>query len=250
MAGKYTTSLCAFSAGLPQFTKALERLHKQAVESKIFDKIFIYNEKTFDDKDFWAKHKDFIDKNPRGYGYWIWKPYVIRKTLLESNTDYVIYMDSGCEINANHPIKITEFNRYLDNASKNLILSNPTLYNPKYREDTYNKIDLIKRLDMESDPNMHFHMEAGLLILKNCPEVLEFVNKWIAIIEEDYHFIDDTKSINPEKPGFLEHRYDQSIFSLLYKKYMFHTNFPKVESYNLLWYARNRTSVSKIPKIY
>jgi hypothetical protein len=35
------------------------------------------------DSAFWQKHGDFILSNPRGYGYWIWKSYLIQQKLLE-----------------------------------------------------------------------------------------------------------------------------------------------------------------------
>ena len=32
------------------------------------------------DKNFWPFHGEFISSNPRGFGYWVWKSYLINKT--------------------------------------------------------------------------------------------------------------------------------------------------------------------------
>ena len=58
------------------------------------DKVREYSPKDID-PDFYEKNK-FIFEQPRGAGYWLWKPYVIKDAL--SNVgfgDYVLYADSG-----------------------------------------------------------------------------------------------------------------------------------------------------------
>ena len=49
-------------------------------------------------------------------------------------------------------------------------------------------------------------------------ETVDLVNEWYNI-SCNYHMIDDTPSIIPNVGSFKEHRHDQSIFSLLTKKY-------------------------------
>ena len=46
----------------------------------------------------------------------------------------------------------------------------------------------------------------------------KLVNEWYNICC-NYHMIDDTPSIELNLPGNIEHRHDQSVFSLLTKKY-------------------------------
>ncbi len=69
----------------------------------LFNKIYSFTEQDLiNDSDFWNKHKDFILKNKRGYGYWVWKPYLISKILKEINdNDILLYLDAGCELNVN-----------------------------------------------------------------------------------------------------------------------------------------------------
>ena len=43
--------------------------------------------------------KIMITKNPRGYGYWLWKSYIIKKTIEKmSDDDILLYLDCGYEI--------------------------------------------------------------------------------------------------------------------------------------------------------
>ncbi len=62
--------------------------HRKRLVSKIKElnfkgEIISYGDKDLD-LEFREKHKSLLSFN-RGYGYWIWKPYLILKTLLESN---------------------------------------------------------------------------------------------------------------------------------------------------------------------
>ena len=47
---------------------------------------------------------------------------------------------------------------------------------------------------------------------------MKFINNWIDVFSKDFSFIDDTKSKIPNLEGFIDHRHDQSIFSILCKK--------------------------------
>ena len=59
----------------------------------------------------------------------------------------------------------------------------------------------------------------------------------------DYHMIDDSLSIHKELESFIEHRHDQSVFSLLSKKYnIFNTGLDE----KCIKYIRNRTGISKL----
>jgi len=50
-----------------------------------------------------------------------------------------------------------------------------------------------------------------------CDKTRELVNRWYEFCC-DYHLIDDSPSVVPNLPEFIEHRHDQAVFSLLTKK--------------------------------
>lgn len=89
-----------FGAGNNNYINAGKRLIKQAILTKYFDKTILYTQNHLkNDKQFWKQHSEFIIKNKKGYGYWIWKSYIIKKTMeTMKNGDILMYLDCGCEI--------------------------------------------------------------------------------------------------------------------------------------------------------
>ena len=76
------------------YTKQKERLKREAEETKWFSRVFSYGRE--DVEEFYQQHKNFIDSNPKGFGLWIWKPWLIRKTLAQmKESDILIYCDAG-----------------------------------------------------------------------------------------------------------------------------------------------------------
>jgi hypothetical protein len=82
-----------------EYRNALQRIVREAEDSAFFDEICPCTESDFDN-DYMQKFGSWIAANQRGYGYWIWKSYLIKTYLDKLNFgDFIIYMDSGCEIN-------------------------------------------------------------------------------------------------------------------------------------------------------
>ena len=74
-----------------------KRLEKQAGQTGWFNRIVAGNENMFE-KWYMEKYKErFKD---RGYGYWQWKSYLIRRVLDRMNEgEVLLYCDGGCSIN-------------------------------------------------------------------------------------------------------------------------------------------------------
>lgn len=195
------------------YRNAVKRLSEQAKVLEIFD--YIYPNTEIDlknDDEFWKTHGDFIIKNTRGYGYWLWKPYLIKKIIeqIEDN-DILLYADAGCIIQPTHK---DELLRLFKVVETDLIIASLTC-----NEQDYSKMDLIHHLNMENDKSIKVNQRQGSTIMfKKCKETVDLVNEWYNI-SCNYHMIDDTPSIIPNVGSFKEHRHDQSIFSLLTKKY-------------------------------
>lgn len=197
-------------------------LTNQIKSTDIFDDINLYNkEYLINDNEFWNKHKDFILNNKRGYGYWIWKPYLIKKTIDNlNNGDIILYMDADSAIKIN---EIDYLYKYLEEVQKTkIIVENNFKENIGKPHDLaelqWNKMDLINKLNMDINYlNNKIQTFANTIILYVCEETRNLINEWYNIAC-DYHYIDDTPSIIPNHFLFREHRHDQSILSLLIKK--------------------------------
>ena len=58
------------------------RLINQAKKMNIFKETILYSpEYLHNDPEFWTNHETFFNNNRRGYGYWLWKIYIIKKTM-------------------------------------------------------------------------------------------------------------------------------------------------------------------------
>ena len=63
------------------------------------------------------------------------------------------------------------------------------------------------------------HLQCGTVLMTKCDKILNLFKEFYKIASENYNLIDDSPSKIPNNTGFIEHRHDQSIFSLLVKKY-------------------------------
>ena len=219
------------------YIDAGNRLIKQANDINLFDKIFLYTDDLLkEDSIFWAKHSNFVENNSRGYGYWLWKPYLIQKTMnIMNDGDILLYLDSGCEIDSK---KQEEMLYNFNIVNKDYILTSTSSY-----ELEFNKMDLILKLGMNNKIALHeFQHQAGAILFLVCDKTRKLVNEWYEI-GCDYKNIDDTESINKNIFCFQEHRHDQSIFSLLTKKYnLYSTNDIRTS----VKYERNNTGIPTI----
>ncbi len=195
-------------------------LINQIKQLEIFNEILFYTaQDLMNDKEFWDKHGNFIMNNKRGFGYWIWKPYLIMKTMEKLNEgDILLYLDSECKIVLEEKQYLL---KYLDIVKKNKILY---FYSPNnivgLPEITLNKMDLIYKLNMQDNYNALYSHQfgGGIQLIYVCKEIYNLQKSIYNYICEDYHYVDDTQSIIPNHPNFYEHRHDQSLFSLLIKK--------------------------------
>jgi hypothetical protein len=163
--------------------------------------------------------------------------------------DILLYADSGCELNVNGKKKMLEFIELT--KTKHIIATTAVS-----KDTNYTKRDLTIYMQMENDIQMleMRHVAATVIMLVKNEISTKLVNEWYSICSSNYHFIDDSPSIANNFEGFIEHRHDQSVFSLLMKKAnMLHydldpTYFSSEHDANELpiLAIRNRTGVSII----
>ncbi len=231
------TKFITFGAGGKSYNDAGKRLIAQAKSIDLFDEVKFFTDADLrSDPYFWPKHGGFIQRNRRGYGYWIWKSYIIKKTMESMcDGDILLYLDCGCEIGAMHKTKLAE---YFEHVKTDLLIGTGTQI-----EKCWNKQDLLLHLNI-TEPN-HLNSpqrQAGAVLYYVCDKTLEFVNMWYNTCC-DYHMIDDTPSIAENPHYFREHRHDQSVFSLLAKKHNLVCN---KSLYECCLINKNRSGISRL----
>lgn len=214
--------------------KSLRRVDRQARSLNFYDEIFITNEKNLS-AEFYEKHGSNIVVGGRGYGYWAWKPYLI-KDIMESMQygDVLQYMDAGCHLNSCGLERLSAYFDITKQSSTGIVafqaknsdrLDLPPIEGKNknffdQQEYKYNKSDLLIECDVLNDIGITETPQIGatvIFIMKSIISI-DLVNEWIGLIEKDFKFIDNTPSSNLERNGFIEHRHDQAIFSVLCKK--------------------------------
>ena len=219
--------LCTFADGKKYTSK---RIENEAEKSEYFDDVISYS--SFDLKPSWSCETvgrinfdiNFVRKASRGYGYFSWKPYIILRALCENckDGDVLIYSDSGSSI---RPFMTSKMMEYVKSVEGNTpILGFPMLHKEKF----WSKGDLIDRVFYNTPPEEKnivlnsnpYQFTSSVIILRKCQAVIEFIKEWHNIGQESNHrYVDDSPSLNNKDEQVVEHRHDQSIFSLLCKKH-------------------------------
>lgn len=174
----------------------------------------VYGPKDIDAK--FRKANAAILDQPRGCGYWLWKPYFIDRELKKmKDGDYLIYCDAGVEIinNVNHIIDRMVYPVWL--------------FGNKFAHAEWCKGDALEAICPRSsgskwslwfDGNCtqirYRQTQASVLIFKAGPVAKDFVGEWLkwCLIPG---LIDDSPSKEDNYPTFQEHRHDQALITCL-----------------------------------
>lgn len=168
--------------------------------------LITYGPKDIDTK-FFNKNASILTQF-RGNGYWMWKPYFILNTMLTTNAEYIVYCDTGSSWNVTwNDIKQSLRDKWL------------YMLDIVHMERKYTKRDCFIKMGMDEEKYTGGHQYcATVLAFRRCDESIKFLNEWITYLS-DPQMITDSPSVNANYPEFQEHRHDQSVFSLLCKKY-------------------------------
>lgn len=151
------------------------------------------------------KRNNYILSQERGNGLWLWKPYIINKTLqsLEYG-DFLFYCDSGSFFIRNIETIINSMGEEMIWVSDLPLLEEQ--FTSKYLIEKMNCIQF----------NKTNQIQAGFIGLIKCEKSLKFVDEWLKLCcNPDFL---EVKS-SSENTNFIDHREDQSILSLLCKKH-------------------------------
>jgi len=195
---------------------SLKRIKKEAKKLRIFEHIFTYTEK---DLSFDERHNiDTIIRltnSRRGYGYWAWKPVIILKLLRElQDNDILIYCDAGCELNKNGLAKLYE---YIDMTREHDILVSQLVSG--HNDLSWTKADTLALFpQIPIEKLSEGQIQGTLLILKNNDYTKKIIQQWKNLMSiENLHYFDDSPSLTPNNPSFIENRHDQRVLSLILK---------------------------------
>lgn len=193
-----------------RYQVALDRL-KKYTDSFPFDERYFLTEKDLP-KDYLRKIKPWLYR--RGFGYWSWKPYIVRRQLEQmSDGDILFYSDCGIYWNGK-PKALERFNDYLQ---KLMVECDILTFEEAYPEECYTKGDVISLLKSEKSLGDN-QLWDGCFAVKKTTGVMSFISRFEELCSLDLELVTDKRSKLANAEGFVEHRHDQSIFSCLVKQ--------------------------------
>ncbi len=151
----------------------------------------------------------------RRKGCYLWKPYFIDKALQRMQVgDYMVYLDAAGNY---YRSKISETVRYMEKNKVEIVCSRKN----QYQEKHWTKRDAFILMGCETNEYAEQRQcYGGFLIVKKTAYTMEIIKKWLEYAQ-DYRIITDAPNTcgKDNYDGFCEHRFDQSILSLLLAKY-------------------------------
>ncbi|HFF9301621.1 TPA: hypothetical protein ACGFCK_002128 [Clostridium perfringens] len=189
------------------FRKSQKFNTKSAYKKGKVDKVIEYSPKDID-KDFFNKNKEILNKS-RGGGYWLWKPYLILRTMNNlSNGDYIFYCDSGAYYINNIRYLINS----LEKTKQDIMVFDLPLIEKQWTQKT-----TFKLMDCDNEKYMNSNqILATYILIKVSDESKIFMGDYLTFCENINCLIESDLYKNQNE--FINHRHDQSILSLLCKK--------------------------------
>ena len=198
-----------------------ERISFEARKMNIFDSIKVYNENDFDDN-FIQSNGKYIQEYKKGYGYWSWKPYIIKKELEKINDgDVIVYADCGCMFVYQNILELKKWINIAHNSESGILTpcAGPYLEHEWTRMDLYDYVNKTYNKNGDNIFENTIQIGAGILVINKNAKSVNFINDWYDVMTTHFKLCTDDKSSIPNHPKFKENRHDQSVFSLLAKIY-------------------------------
>ena len=211
-----TASSIFVTAGLgaTNFREASKRLTFDVQKFKIFDQIVELTNENIEEfcPTVFNKYSEYLKAEIRGFGFMAWKAEIVYRTLVSNPLAVVVWSDCGCEAIVN-PLTKRIFRQRIKQTREHGYISY-TLNTEEYR---FSKSGLYKYFPTlnSNDKSPQFqttflalHGDLGLAIAK----------RWFEVVTEDIETVMEKDSDLNESSGFVSHRHDQSVFSLVMKE--------------------------------
>ncbi len=162
--------------------------------------------------DFIKRNQD-IFKIQRGAGCYLWKPWVVAEGLKRiSEGDYLVYIDAGVAVIANlHPLILA-----LESSGQDVMC-----FYQSQIEKYWTKRDAFILMDCDTPEFTDTPQRSAHVILcKKTAQSIKIIDDWLKFAQ-DARIITDWQCVmgKPDYEGFVENRFDQTVWSLTTKKY-------------------------------
>ena len=196
-------------------TKNYENSIKSLIKSShnYFDNHHIFSPEDIDSTFF--NECNTILTQHRGAGYWLWKPYFIKKVMnLVNDNDIIFYVDAG-NIFLHDPTFLYE--NFKNNDGIILFDNRDGMNNGESAKNYIScKKDSFVLMDCDYDEYIFgTHLNASYQIYQKNKSSMEFINEYLNFCKIEKIITDTPNEYGVNYPGYYDHRHDQSVLSLL-----------------------------------
>lgn len=195
------------------YQPAQELLRQQAYKTNAFNEVYAFSDINIPDV-YYHRHSYILSHKK---GYCLWKPYFILRLLKErmKDNDILLYVDSADTLE-------DKGTPGLKQTMLNLMAQSPMHFTTGgFKNSDYTKRDCFVGMQCDT-PEYHnaLQLENGIILLKKTEATIRFVTEWLSYCEVPALITNDPNVLGkPNLPGFVEHRWNQSIMTNLAIKY-------------------------------
>lgn len=209
--------LITYASGIDGSAVLFKKWQQECIQlfqkTGVFTEIYACDENVLD-INFYNAHEKILTQS-KGAGYWLWKPYIFKKALEQCDDNSILmYVDS----------KIFPHASFYDLFD--LVNLEPTgiltfgVNECQEDERVVTKRDAL--ILMDADKEEYYpkaQRNAAIILVRKCELALKFVNDWFNYCCDERILTDISSTLAPEHPQFKVHRHDQSVLSVMCKRY-------------------------------
>ena len=207
--------------GNEKFALSKKRILKEADEFGEFATIKGYGPEDLPNN-FKQQFKDILSQ-PRGGGYWIWRPKILMDTINKiNNGDYLVYLDAGCKINPLGKKRFFEYINMLENSNYGILsfqMSGNNGPGGLEKEKYWTIKEVFEYFNVKRDGYIGNSGQyiGGVLIMKKNKHLLQYMEQYMNIIYYKPLLCTDYFNETNQSNDFIDNRHEQSISSILRK---------------------------------
>jgi len=199
--------LITFGGGTNDYRQAAERIVNQAKAFPEINDAISYTESDLD-AGFYDLFWDIDHQKTRGFGFWSWKPFLIKRALESlNNGDILIYVDAGAELNSRGHARFVE---YLDYTAREDFLC---FAMPLQHRDWCKQAP-----ELNLGPEFYFRnqLSAAFLMMRKSSKTIQLVDHWLMLSSLDGGKLlkDPTGLEIQENLKLKDHRHDQALLTV------------------------------------
>lgn len=210
---KHNYSLTVINFCDEKFEKTRQLCSRSAIEKGEADFVIEYSPEMID-SEFKARNFDILSTK-RGAGLWLWKPYFIKKTLNSmKDGDYLFYTDAGVIFIKSIKLIIQATQEYNQDI---IPFALPLIESEWTKKECFDAV-----FGNTSGGGNYLRTNqilATYIIIRNSEQSRRFIDEWLYLMQDKRCCWPQNITTAENPNNYIEHRDDQSVFSLLCKKY-------------------------------